>query len=367
MAEARIYYSGELDHTLRLAEGPNLFGSSFDSDVVLFDDAVKPSHFCITVHTDGVTLTTADGAMVTLTGADGNDLALEPSLPTSLLETQVVRIGITEIRFRDFPLPQTVDKASKTNLASRLRSVLSGSSVAVFMAATFGSALLFTVPLNSVSVGATGVVMASSMPASLPAMSMEASEGPEADIEDLKRSLTAAGFPPDRLMYNGSEYDAKFYVALSSEHEALTAHLAQLDQKVVARIYVDEAFRHAAELAVSMSDSKEIQVDVTAGHLVIRDAAEDAAWRSNLAKMLKRDIPGLKSISFDGGSEAWKAQIDAKLAAVWSGPVPYLILTDGRKVLQGQSIDEDTVFRGIEGESILLVTVHESPLEYDLK
>ena len=367
MAEARIYYSGELDHTLRLAEGPNTFGSSLDCDVVLFDEAVRPVHFSITLDAAQAMVKPADGTELSLADEGGSVRQLEPGQAMPLLEAQVLIVGNTEIRLRDLPMAKAILNQAQLDRSRGRRLPSLGPSVAALTATVLGLSIYFGTPMSGVAVGVAGVVPP-------PLSERETADQPShaADLsitspEALAASLADAGFPPDSLRHTGTVFEAQFYVALPRDQEILLAHLAGREDKIHARVFVDTAFRRAAELAVSLSNAETPEIDVTAGHLVLRGAPTDADWRKKIGDTLQRDIPGLKSVSFEGRSEAWRDVIDNNLAAVWSGSKPYLVLTDGKKIRQGQNINEETVFRGIRDNSILLVTVNEIHEEYILK
>jgi hypothetical protein len=368
MAEARIYYSGKLDHNVRLADGPTVFGSSFDSDIVLFDDAVQPSHFTVMLDEAGAVVTLSEGAALTLGDADGAENAIEGGQSVVITTSQVLVIGQTEIRFRDLPEIEIGTAAvAQTPTGTRRVFALARSSTIFLLVGVLATGLYFGTPVGGVSVGNAGVFATplSDMPRRAPGDTLTAR--PMTTATTLATSLTAAGYRPDALRQTDHGFEAEFYVALPRDQQALRAHLANLSEPVVARIFVDDAIRRAAELGVSMTKAEAPEIVVNAGQIVLRGTPADATWRKTVADMLKRDIPGVKSVDFEGRSEAWKDLIDDNLAAVWSGQNPYLVLTDGRKIRQGQNIDEDTVFRGIRDMDVLLVTVNETHEEYELQ
>lgn len=364
MAEARIYYSGELDHNVRLNEGSNVFGTSFDSDIVLFDEAVLDQHFTIFIRGGAANLVVAEGAELQIFDADGNALSLAEDRTLVLGQAHSLTVAKTVIRLSDLPVAAWEEVAAEAGPVKRGKLATLGWNT-VTAAGVF---VLATVAYLSTPIGGIAAGNANTMSQEASSIPMSAVPAPhQTTTNEIRKSLLIAGFSPDYLQQSEAGFDARFYVGTTVEYTRLRAFLATLDLNMSSKIYVDDAIKDAARLALSQRETAVPDLSVAAGELIIEGAPGDAAWRTEVDSMLRSDIPGLKSITFSGSDEAWKSLIEDNLAAVWAGQNPYIVLTDGRKIRTGQTIAENTVFHGVRGSSVLLVTVNETQEEYELK
>lgn len=359
MAQASILYSGTPDQSVRLHPGTNSFGTSFDNDVVLFDEALQEKHFSIILNDDSATLVLSEGAELVVLDDSGNNVPFQANQPLTLLSFHRLVAANTEITLEDLPVATVPEPAIMESPKARPSVKTRSTGALGFVAVLVASVVLLASNANS-NTGGLPEVMTPRLPEVQPSPS-------EMTLEDVRKTLMAAGFAPDQLQTDETGYQASFYVATESEQAKLRACLDAIEAKISAKIFVDASILDAATLVLSLTEPNVPEMTVKAGELVISGAPVESKWRDDVTATLRRDIPGLRMVSFSGRSEAWKAMIDDNLAAVWSGENPYIVLTDGRKIRKGQRITDDTVFQGISGDSILMVTVNETNEEYKLK
>lgn len=359
MSEAQIFYRGELDQQLPLAPGVSVFGSSFDADVVLFDQSVQPIHFQVTLTSQGAAISLSENAALSLVDIETSSVTeLTPGQTLMLPAVVLLKTGEMEIRLSGLPVAdQANDEAPLTSGKGKGRRFL-GTSVAIVCSGLVGVGLLLMPPV--VAIGSPSMVQLATpemMQTPMPAMA-------PITLEMLRDTLTASGYRPKSLQTVPDGFSATFNLTTEAEATALRKQLEQLKVSVSARIFVDASLEKAAGLVLAMTNREVAGIEVRGGELILKGAEYDPEWRREIEETLMRDIPGLIAMRFEGESDSWKTIFDTELVGVWSGENPYLVMSDGRRIRIGQKVNEDTVFLGVGEGAVLLVSVKDTNLEY---
>lgn len=319
-----------------LESGVHTLGSDLACDVVLLEESVLPRHLTLHVSADTVDVEIADtAAVVILRLFRKRVLRLTAGRRMPLFRGDRLQVGeavliLDGVAWEKAPC----EKAGKAKRPRRRLSL-----------GLLSSAILFAGVLLPVDASAPQYVQWPPSPKHL--ARLRSAPNRLSSIEDQLKSL---GVTPESLQQESVDrWNAIFRVTNAVQKSDLERKITALGISVDARVFADDELKAAASLALSNLPGQAKGLAVTRGVLAIKLMQDNQKLRETLMRQLQTDIPGIKDVRFGDEPEVDVNAIRSSIVAVWSGDLPYIVLTDNKIVRPGEEMP-------IRGETLVGIT-----------
>ncbi|WP_273795022.1 hypothetical protein [Brucella intermedia] len=340
MIVAQIKRDGFPDRYIALEPGVYTVGSDIACDFVFLDPGILSHHVILHVGNGTVNIEAAKGAGVTLTEGSGKrSHKIKPGakIAWGMREQLVIGECIIEL-----------DGLTEESISRPEYSALKGKRPRPLLGCVF-SGFLISGLIYPLSAGAPPISSAADH--TVPHKNKVLSFG-DTDRQTVLASLHARALVPDGLEKSGQKWIATFRVANTPQRGEVMKKLASLAPAVDCQIWVDDELRNAAELALSHLPGALQIASVHQGVIVLREEKKDLQ-RTEIKRQLLADVPGAADVIFANQPEIALADLSSKIAGVWLGPFPYVVLTNNAVVRPGENLgDEDIKLTHIAPRSL---------------
>jgi len=362
MHSVRICATGLADRVQQLDEGPVVFGSEFNCDVVLIDDDIQPEHFYLMIEQTGVTITLQTGAQGQLIAVDGEVTELkagaaEPWFPNQTLKTSglEIQLGGTNV-----VAPQeTQSKFFAFSNAMRTPAL-----AAVCVVATIGIAATQVKSKQPKSDQASEVrqmnisfpAVQDLFPSTEPMMEKlpKVVETRPSDEEALA-ILAKSGFSPLSVVSGAEGQIGTFYLERQTEREALMEVIANERLDLKATVHLKTQLMSAINITLQGIGADARVIEMKDGKVSLTGHFGEPKKRKDIVKTLLRDVRGVRSVDFDSPMASDAEALEKEIAGIWMGQRPYVILKDGRIVRPGEEIvNEISLVKVAANDSIVI-------------
>lgn len=341
-----------------MTEGTFSFGADFNCDVVLIDDGIMPVHFRIEVDSSRVVVTLEPGAEGVLQGRHGDVTELTPGVPEVWLSTQHLVTGGLDVHLSGAPVvlperrsPRIVALARRLTGVSRAHLFgLSGVAAVLLVANTdFGASL--SRPVGGGEVTRMTVALPAgpslSRPPETSEPKMDESGAAPMTRAELEARLVAAGFVPDALFADPGGFSGVFYLDRAVERDGLRALITEEQLPLRPVMHLRSQMMSGINITLESAGGDARLVSLEDGRATLSGLRRDKTRRPAVIDMILSDVPGVTSVRFEEAVGADAEEVAADIAAIWTGPRPYVVLVDGRVVRPGQEIVNEIALRNV--------------------
>ncbi len=170
----------------------------------------------------------------------------------------------------------------------------------------------------------------------------------------LMNALAGIGFVPTKLVLEDSVWVADFYVNSNSDKARIIELVSTLEPPVEARVQTDNASKTSAEVILGALKTDAQISTVRDGVVTILGVDIDSPDRDLIRNTLKKDVPGLKSVSFEGNETQRVDAVKASIAGRWLGKNPYVVLENGKILKPSEEIAPGVTLEDISEAAVLI-------------
>jgi hypothetical protein len=345
------------DRLAQIGVGTFTLGSDFDCDLAVIDDGVASRHLIIEVGDRGVFVRMAgespaamiDGNAVRTPMAEGQlyPLFLGASISLAGLSVSVAGPAVR--------LPPS-EPSGLARLARRLMAV-SGRSLRNGM---IGLGTL--VATGMVAAGVLDMVSVQASATQTAVVPLAATVTGTAEPSTLRAHLAELGVEDPDIIEDPSGRHTVIHVRTAGERAILAPALRELPFET--RIVVGNSVRTAVETILAASDGKAELVALDRGRLVLAGLSDDPEGRARLVETIQADIAGIAEVAFEDPIVTPADELTREIIAVWPGPYPYIVLSDGRRIREGEVVAEGLTVSRIAPDGLVTLQMNDQSQDF---
>lgn len=354
MIIAKVSCLNQDDRYFELEQGSHTVGSDIGCDVVLFYPSVAPRHFIFYVDDKNVECVLCEGANGQFRRLVKSDIEIcKVGERYSWYGGDIFIIDDVHIELQGLNIEAMV-KVKPTTVIFQpiywaLYTLIALIFSAIFIYLSFANES--NGPANA-SVSHTPLVVEKQIAPQAPMISPSPGSG-KADIKTIRQRLLDQNINVERITSQDGQKYITIRVANNKEKSVIEKQLKQIDDTLMPNFIIDEDLKQAAEIILSHLPGELKITNIHNGLLKISSSTEKIN-KDNLTNTLKNDVPGIKNVIFNIDKSSNIRHIKDKVAGVWLGKFPYLVLRDEKIIRPGEDIMDGIKLIKIQSHFIIV-------------
>ncbi len=362
MITMKISCEGKPDQFVELDQGDYSVGSSLDHKVVLLDESVAGNHFNLKVKSEGVFVEMLDESIGVLRGllkknvvtASRGDVLWPPKTKLKIGMFTLCASGQEVRRKPPVALARAADYMWRTAKAS----MVIGVSVATVL--IVGELLLQAVLPASQNQAAASVNRSLNLSGFLSSdwSSDNQDEGNQQNAMVIRADLEEHDFSASDVYYNGANWEVIVHLTDVAEKIRYENAVESLGYTISTTIFLDQQITRGIAIVLSNTPGNASISEVERGIANLTLPRKEVELIPNIREVLLTDVRGLREVRFTSQEDSVELDsIRSKIVAIWAGERPYMILADGKHVLPGEVVLQDTTLVEIEGPTSIILEI----------